>query len=140
MPFGQWTQLAPHTSRSATLNSGTRPVLVNLTDASLRIDCTTLDPANPFTGFSPAFSDPAMQITLTTAFSWDGGVTFPESASTPCNGSSTGLWGTAPKTTMAPTFGRGIPTNNALGGRPTHYRATLQIINGPIDFGLSLLE
>lgn len=131
-------QLLPVANRNSTISSGTRPVPgnTNLNGATIRIDCTTGTLSTPFTGFTDPFSGSSMSITISTAFSWDGGTTFPESASSTFIGESTGVWGK----TMAPLLTRGIPFNSALGGRPDHYMATLTLSNGPISFGVSLEE
>lgn len=138
MALGSFTQLLPIANRNSGLSSGTRPVPGNtqLNGATFRIDCTTGTLSAPFTGFTDPFSDPSMSITISTAFSWDGGTTFPESASATFTGQSTGVWGK----TMAPLLSRSLPFNAALGGRPDHYMATLTLSNGPITFGVSLEE
>lgn len=122
-------QVLPAANRSGTLSTGTRNLPATVNGAALRVD------ALPFAGKSRPFSDPTMEIRLTISFSWDGGATFPESGGTSAFGNPTG-WGKSG--TDNPMFARDVPFNSNLGGRPNRYRADLEIINGPITFGLSI--
>lgn len=150
MALGQWVQLAPHASRSnGTLTSGARTIPQGLTGVDVRIDCCT-GTATPFTGFSPAFSQPTMTITLVTYFSWDGGASFPESASTSAVGTASGFTDRHGNPIVGPSFTRELPCNAVLAGipdcntpgtgHPNFYKADLIIAGGPIDVGLSLRE
>jgi hypothetical protein len=143
MALGDWITLAaPASHGNGTVSSGSRALPVGFSEVTLRIDCTTLNPAAPFTGFSPAFSSPSMIITLKTWFSWDSGATFIENAETSAVGQPTGIWGVTHSgaQNMAPWFTRGIPWNAAAGGFPNRYKADLIVAGGPIMFGLSLRE
>lgn len=135
-----FTTLLPITDRNnGNLSSGSRALPGNINAAALRIDCTTGIIGTPFQGFTHPFNNSSMKITLVTAFSWDGGVTFPESASTSAVGVPSGLNFNGTRV-YAPMFSRGVPFDSTLGGRPTHYQATLTITGGPITFGASLEE
>lgn len=136
-----FVSISPITNKNGNnLKTGTQVVDPSLNGATLRVDCTTGNPATPFVGFSKPFNDPLMQISFQAEFSWDGGLTFPEQRGGFQNGSATGIWGIDPLTAtpvMAPNVTLRIPNNTTLGGRPTHYRGTVDVINGPITFGLS---
>jgi hypothetical protein len=136
-----FTQLLPVANRNGTLSSGSRPLAAQINGATLRVDCTSLNPAAPFTGFNRPFNDPVNQaLIVTIAFSWDGGATFPENAQMTLSGDADGQWPAGRTTTMQPIFDRGVPSNTALGGRPNAYNASLQVVGGPITFGLSIEE
>jgi hypothetical protein len=92
-----------------------------------------------------------MSITFGSLWSWDGGVTFPESTQGTQNGTPTGIWGYAytrdanghkvqGPPIMTPSVGLGMPYNRALGGSPTHYRAYMTVAGGPITFGITISE
>jgi hypothetical protein len=126
------------TNKSGNFDTGPRPIPAGVGGATLRIDCTTGNPATPFAGIANPFNDPADIIILTTFLSWDGGVTFPDSASTHANGSPTGIWG---KSDMAPMLSRSLPDPSELHPNPpTHYRGVVSIVGGPITCGFSIEE
>ena len=136
-----FTQLLPIANHATgQVSTAARPLPANIVGAAIRIDCTTGNPATPFAGIPNPFNQPGMRIVIITAFSWDGGTTFPEQASTPALPSATGVWGDGPFASMAPVLYRGIPFNGSLGTRPTHYRAGWVVTGGPISFGVSIAE
>jgi hypothetical protein len=120
----------------------TRAVPVGFDYATVLIDCTSGNPASPFTGFAHPFSSAAMSVTFGIAWSWDG-VTFPQSTESTVTGQPTGVWGTDRHTgqpIMVPNVSLGMPSDSALGGAPTHYRAYMTVAGGPISFGLTVQE
>lgn len=139
MAFVQILSVSNHNGNN--LKTGATVVDPSLAGATLRIDCTTGNPATPFTGFNPRpFNSTAMAISFLAEFSWDGGVTFPEQRGGTQNGSPTGIWAHDIHTgapIMAPNVSIEIPDQPVI-GRPTHYRGSIDVINGPITFGLSV--
>lgn len=134
----------PVTNRAnGTHSTPTRAVPAGFDFATVTIQCTSGNPASPFTGFPHPFSSPSMSITFGVQWSWDGGVTFPQSTEGTVTGQPTGVWGLARHTNapiMTPDVGLGIPEDTALGGFPTHYRAYMTVAGGPISFGLTVQE
>lgn len=107
----------------------------------LTIQCTTGDPANPFTGFQRPFNDPAMTITTGIDWSWDGGATYPQSTSGTQAGSPTGIFGTDRhgNPIMTPElFLFGFPSNDVSGAPPNAFRLTETINGGPITYGVTV--
>lgn len=112
---------------------------VHLQQVVLTIQCTTGDPAAPFTGFQRPFNDPAMSINFGIDWSWDGGVTYPQSSSGTQQGSATGTWGTDRQghPIMTPTIGLGMPMDDT-GAFPNAFRLTETINGGPITYGVTV--
>ena len=143
--------IAVQTFHNGTQATATRAVPAGFDSATVQIDCTTGDPANPFTGFQHPFNSTSMIITFGVQWSWDGGATFPQSTEGTQTGQPTGIWGYgvardangnrvqgAP--IMTPSVGLGIPYDSTVGGYPTAYRAYMTVAGGPITFGLTVLE
>jgi len=97
-------------------------------------------PANPYTGIAHPFNNPATTVTFGIKWSWDGGATFPESTESTIVGDVDGQWPAAKGTTMTPQVELGIPSNVALGGRPTFYQGYATLNGGPITTGLTITE
>lgn len=121
------------TTPTRTVPTGFVHVVVQLTGA------TTGNPATPFQGIAHPFSDPAMEITFGLEYSWDGGVTFPESVQSTLHGSPTGQWPWK-TTTMTPQVLLSLVSNINFGGTATSYRAYASVTGGPITTGLTVIE
>lgn len=128
---------------NGTLTTAIRAVPVGFDAAIVTVNCTTGNPAAPFSGFAHPFNSAAKSITFGVLWSWDGGVTFPQSTEKIDTGQPTGIWGTDRHTglpIMAPEVGLGIPADFTLGGFPDHYRAYMTVAGGPITFGITVQE
>lgn len=144
-----------HQFNTGTLTSSVGAVPAGFQNLVLTMSPTTGAPATPFQGVAHPFNSPTQSVTFGIKWSWDAGVTFPDSVERTEVGSSTGTWSAAHgTTTMAPTctlgivwdsVAAGIPAgdpNQALDplGFPTHYQAYLTVVNGPINSGLLVQE
>lgn len=142
MPVATIQLLPVGNQANGSRTTSTRSVPGNFVSAELNIDCTSGNPGSPFTGFATPFNSPSMVLTFSIAWSWDGGSSFPSVASATITGKATGIWATGADgvPVMTPSFSASRPSNAALGGSPTSYRATLNLAGGPVSFGLTLKE
>ena len=131
--------------------TATRAVPAGFDSATVQINCTTGDPANPFTGFLHPFNSASMSITFGIQWSWDGGVTFPMSTEEAQTGQPTGVWGytytrdangqrVQGPPIMTPSVNLGAPGIGDPSVPPNAYRAYMTVAGGPITFGLTVLE
>lgn len=131
------------TRQNGHLSEAPHPLPARFVDAEIDINCTTGDPANPFTGFAKPFNDPNMALTFGVQWSWDGGLTFPASTEGTQNGSVDGTWGSDHHTglpIMVPSVSLSVPFNAALGGHPNAYQGYATLAGGPVTFGVTITE
>lgn len=131
------------TRANGLVHTGNRQIPANFAAAIFTVNCTTGNPAGPFTGFADPFSDPNMAIEFGAQWSWDGGATWTDMTTGTVQGSPTGTWGTDRHTgaaIMAPSVGIGLPFDATKGGSPTNYRAGMLVAGGPITFGVTVQE
>jgi len=143
--------IAVQTFHNGTQSTPTRAVPAGFDSATVQINCTTGDPANPFTGFQHPFNSASMSITFGIQWSWDGGVTFPMSTEEAQTGQPTGIWGyerirlpdggfEQGPPIMTPNVNLGAPGIGDPSVPPNAYRAYMTVAGGPITFGLTVLE
>lgn len=135
-------QAAPANHSNGLVHTGPRAVPAGFQSANITIQCTTGNPASPFTGFAHPFNSAAMSIEFGVEWSWDGGTTWSGIYSGTQQGSPTGIWGTDKQGNpiMVPNIGLSIPFDATLGGFPNTYRGGFLVSGGPITFGYTVTE
>lgn len=133
-------QIAPRNFQNGSVTRGTHSLPANFVSVTFQLNCTTGNPAAPFTGFANPFSNPATTITFGMRWSWDGGATFAMSTEGIQNGQPTGIWATDKQGNplMTPDVDLAAPSQNGV--QPNAYQPYASLTGGPVTTGLTVIE